>query len=96
MESMAQLKHWKAQVSASADDAHGDMDVAKRLLDHGIGALDEIARLKAERDKLTRVLQCAVELVCAPAWAGVSDEDCELERVLRECGYIEAPVGHTE
>lgn len=46
-----------------------------------------------ERDdiaKLRQVLKAAVELTCSPAWAGVSDEDCELERVLRECGYVTA------
>ena len=51
---------------------------------------DERETQAAERAKLTRVLKAAVELVCAPAWAGISDEDCELERVLRECGYVRA------
>ena len=50
--------------------------------------LKEIERMHADNEKLRRVLKAAVELVCAPAWAGVSDEDCELERVLRECGYV--------
>ena len=40
------------------------------------------------RQKLLKVLKAAVELVCAPAWAGVSDEDVELERVLIECGFV--------
>lgn len=53
---------------------------------------DEFARLRSDNEKLCRVLQAAVELVCAPAWAGVSDEDCALERVLRECGYVETPA----
>lgn len=48
----------------------------------------------AEREKLVRVLEAAVALVCAPAWDGVSDEDCALERVLRECGYVAAPAEH--
>ena len=48
------------------------------------------ARIYDENKKLRRVLKASVEFVCAPAWAGVSDEDCELERVLRECGYVRA------
>lgn len=48
----------------------------------------EAERLADELATLRRVLKASVELVCAPAWAGVSDEDCELERVLRECGYV--------
>ena len=48
----------------------------------------EYERLTAENRKLAKVLKAAVELVCAPAWAGISDEDCELERVLRECRYV--------
>lgn len=40
------------------------------------------------RQKLLKVLKAAVELVCAPAWAGVSNEDVELERVLIECGFV--------
>lgn len=92
MEPIQQLKKWKEQVAMADADAAADMDVAKRLLDHGIEALDKLDRLKAENAKLARVLKAAVELVCAPAWAGVSDEDCALERVLRECGYVEAPA----
>lgn len=92
MEPIQQLKKWKEQVAEADADAAADMDVAKRLLDHGIEALDKLDKLKAENSKLARVLKAAVELVCAPAWAGVSDEDCELERVLRECGYVEAPA----
>lgn len=44
--------------------------------------------------KMVKVLKAAVDLVCSPSWSGVSDEDCELERVLRECGYVRA--GKTE
>lgn len=40
-------------------------------------------------DKLARVLKAAVELVCAPSWFCGSDEAAELERVLRECGYVQ-------
>ena len=46
--------------------------------------------LRAERAKLVRVLEAAVALVCAPAWAGVSDEDVTLERVLHDCGFVPA------
>ena len=88
MEHRNQLAKWKEQVAAADEDSAADMGVAKRLLDHGIEALEKIELLKAENAKLARVLKAAVELVCAPAWAGVSDEDCELERVLRECGYV--------
>ena len=58
-------------------------------------ALAEAARQEeretqaAVRRKLLLVLHAAVALVRAPSWAGISDEDCELERVLIECGYLE-------
>jgi hypothetical protein len=47
-------------------------------------------RLSSENERLREVCKAAVTLVCAPAWAGISDEDCELERVLRESGYVES------
>ena len=51
-------------------------------------AADEIERLKAERDVWQQVIVAAVELVCAPAWAGVSDEDVMLEKALRDAGLV--------
>lgn len=55
--------------------------------------LEYIQRLRDERRRLVRVLTSAVELVCAHSWSGVSDEDCELARVLRDCGYVETVDG---
>jgi len=45
-------------------------------------AADEIERLRA-------IAAAAVRSVSNPAWAGVCDEDVELERVLREAGFLE-------
>lgn len=46
MEPRAQLERWREQVEAASEDAVADMDVAKRLLKHGIEALDKIAALE--------------------------------------------------
>lgn len=59
----------------------------------GIGGELIVARrerdaAQSENAKLRRVLKAAVELVCAPGWAGGSDEDVVLERTLRECGFV--------
>lgn len=51
-------------------------------------AREEIERLQAMLDKLIPVMDAAVALVCAPAWAGLSDEDCALEDVLRRTGFV--------
>lgn len=77
-----QLVEHEHMTAASWSHALDDRDYEKR----------EAERLRDENAKLARVLKAAVELVCAPAWAGVSDEDCELERVLRECGYVSPNV----
>jgi hypothetical protein len=53
-----------------------------------IAARRERDAVRRENAKLCRVLKAAVELVCAPKWAGVSDEDMTLERTLRECGFV--------
>lgn len=70
-------------------------DPRNELLDPDDSAIarhpNTVAALQ-ERDKFCRVLQAAVELVCAQNWAAVSDEHIALERVLRECGYV-ATVG---
>ena len=54
---------------------------------------DEILRLRIElssqRAGVRDVLTAAVNLVCAPGWAGVSDEDVILEAALRQAGYVQ-------
>lgn len=49
---------------------------------------DDIERLHKENEKLRRVVKASVELVCSPAWAGVSDEDVALEQALRDAGFV--------
>ena len=55
---------------------------------------DEILRLRkeltAQRSGMRDVLTAAVNLVCAPGWAGVSDEDVILEAALRQAGMVQA------
>lgn len=51
-------------------------------------ALDEIERLQGMLNKLIPVMDAAVTLVCAPSWSGVSDEDINLESVLRSSGFV--------
>jgi|ERR1022692_2283227 rRNA-processing protein FCF1 len=51
-------------------------------------AREEIERLQGMLNKLIPVMDAAVTLVCAPAWSGVSDEDCNLESVLRRTGFV--------
>ena len=46
------------------------------------------AKLTTQQAGVRAVLKAAVELVCAPSWAGVSDEDCNLERALRDAGFV--------
>lgn len=48
MELIQQLEKWKAQVALAKKDSSADMDVAKRLLNHGIEALGEIEKLRGE------------------------------------------------
>lgn len=50
-------------------------------------------KLAADNRKLVRVLQASVSLVCGPTWGGDTANERELERVLRECGYVEPPKG---
>lgn len=38
--------------------------------------------------KLRRVLNAALILVSSPSWAGISDKDCNLEKVLIDEGYL--------
>ena len=46
------------------------------------------AKLSTQQAGVRAVLKAAVELVCAPSWSGVSDEDCRLEQALREAGFV--------
>ena len=78
-------------------DYDGDFDSPEAqanalLIAKAPAMLEELASLRAERAKLVRVLEASVALVCAPAWAGVSDEDVTLERVLHDCGFVQANV----
>ena len=50
------------------------------------------AKLKTQQAGIRAVLKAAVELVCSPSWAGVSDEDCALERALRDAGFVQQNV----
>jgi len=45
--------------------------------------------LAKEIERLRAIAAAAVRSVSNPAWAGVCDEDVELERVLREAGFLE-------
>lgn len=47
------------------------------------------AKLNTQRSGARAVLKAAVDLVCAPAWAGVSDEACALEQALRDAGFVQ-------
>ena len=38
------------------------------------------------------IIRLAIALVCAPAWSGISDEDCMLEAELKRRGYIHATI----
>lgn len=45
-------------------------------------------KLYSEVEQLRKVAAAAARSVSNPAWAGVCDEDVELERVLRETGFL--------
>lgn len=46
MEPLAQLEAWQGQIAAAPDATTADLDVAKRLVRHGIEAAQEIAELR--------------------------------------------------
>jgi len=46
MELRQQLEKWQRQAADADEGSAVDMDVAKRLLKHGIEALDEIGRMR--------------------------------------------------
>lgn len=47
------------------------------------------AKLNTQQAGVYSVLKAAVDLVCAPAWAGISDEDVALEKALRDAGFVQ-------
>ena len=60
----------------------------------------ECLRLQTKADqaeglsrRMKPVLAAAVALVCAPAWAGISDEDVALEQALRGAGLVRPSGG---
>lgn len=60
MELRQQLEKWKDQSTSCNENAAADMHVAKRLLKHGIEALDEIENLRSMYNA-----QCS----CTDEWA---------------------------
>ena len=79
------------------------------LCEHALSAADRLDVLEREHqefferwhdarrlnDRLRPVLAAAVALVCAPAWAGISDEDVALEQALRDAGMVMPSAGTT-
>lgn len=64
-------------------------DTLAAMLDDMRPASDsETEKLLKEIEKLRVIAAAAVRSVSNPAWAGVCDEDVELERVLREAGML--------
>ena len=52
-------------------------------------AASKVARaVSSEREALLAVLAAAVEVVCAPGWEALSDEDRALETALRDAGFV--------
>ena len=47
-----------------------------------------LAQAAGEMERLRVIAAAAVRSVSNPAWAGVCDEDVDLERVLREAGLM--------
>ena len=50
MENLAQLEAWQEQSDAHPNARRADIDVARRLLRHGIDAVKEIEKLRLSRD----------------------------------------------
>ena len=46
MEPLAQLEAWQQQITTNPDASAADLDVAKRLVRHGIEAAQEVAKLR--------------------------------------------------
>ena len=51
------------------------------------------AKLSTQQAGVRSVIEAAVNLVCAPSWAGISDEDVLLEAALRDAGFVKPNVG---
>ena len=52
MEPRGQIEKWLEQTREALDSEGACMLVARRLVSHGLGALDEIERLRAENERL--------------------------------------------
>lgn len=80
MELRHQLAKWKEQVAVSDEDSAANIGVAKRLLNHGIEALEEIEKLRGE----VRVLRGSHD------WLSREKERLEsaIRRTLDENGYL--------
>ena len=79
---MMARKAWAAALAS--ERAHGECG-------SGAGCLHKVAQIESQGaliGKLQPVLAAAVALVCAPAWAGISDEDVALEQALRNAGMV--------
>ena len=64
-------------------------DTLSALLNDILPASDgETEKLLKEVERLRVIAAAAVRAVSNPAWAGVCDEDVDLERVLREAGLM--------
>lgn len=59
MEVIQQLEAWKAQLDAAPCAEYADVDVARRLVQHGIKALQRIRELVAENERLRTGDTCA-------------------------------------
>lgn len=60
----------------------GDITIMRREI------LELRAKLNTQRAGVRDIIKAAVNLVCAPSWAGLSDEDCALEQALRRAGLV--------
>jgi len=57
METLAQLEAWQKQSDANPGARGADIDVARRLIRHGISAAKEIIKLRQSRDFYMRRCQ---------------------------------------
>ncbi len=45
-------------------------------------------RLRTQKTGVREVIKAAVDLVCSPEWAVISDEEEAIERALRRAGFV--------
>ncbi len=45
-------------------------------------------RLRTQKAGVREVIKAAVDLVCSPEWAVISDEEEAIERALRKAGFV--------